>query len=399
MPYSFDRTFAYQFDQSLGPYSYFVNSIPNITAFNADSSSIVTDIEYVSSSNNKNSISMKNGVEYKIVVDFLSKKYFGPYPNGSSGTDWVFCIDYFSTSFGSIVANQQSVTRRRMIACQAKVSLDASTNEYVIFNDASSNRFSEFFIFEESTDSPDINSIHFWIRKNNSSDYYKFKTENFSVNKWTNLVISMGQPAIPAPGNNDPTESYFLKIYVNCQELTYSIYGEAPSQYSNGVEYFSLPSPENCFDFVLNSRCFGDSFRSIRLSSLVNEVSCFNRRSDGFEDRPYFTEKDVFDIYNYGIIVNIFDTQKVTGGKFLIKSSIPSTVRVLCAEGSSEGQYLGLSDGRLLESKESVWQYSKLLNSQESLNSINVIGITNNFSTVIVPGSGIKFTGSIVELE
>jgi hypothetical protein len=95
----------------------------------------------------------------------------------------------------------------------------------------------------------------------------------------------------------------------------------------------------------------------------------------------------------------MFNVQKVTGGKFLVKSSIPSTVRVLCAEGSSEGQYLGLSDGRLLESKESVWQYSKLLNSQESLNSINIIGITNNFSTVIVPGSGIKFTGSIVELE
>jgi len=399
MPYSFDRTFAYQFDQSLSPYSYFINSIPNITAFNADSSSIVTDIEYVSSSNNKNSISMKNGVEYKIIVDSLSKKYFGPYPNSSSGTDWVFCIDYFSTSFGSIVANQQSVTRRRMLACQARVSLDASTNEYVIFNDASSNKFSEFFIFEESTDNPDISSIHFWIRKNNSSEYYKFKTENFSVNKWTNLVISMGQPAIPEPGNSDPTESYFLKIYVNCQELTYSIYGEAPSQYSNTVEYFSLPSPENCFDFVLNSRCFGDSFRSVRLSSLINEVSCFNRRSDDFEDRPYFTEKDVFDIYNYGIVTNMFDTYKVTGGKFLIKSSIPSTVRVLCAEGSSEGQYLGLSDGRLLESKESVWQYSKLLNSQESLNSINVIGITNNFSTVIVPGSGIKFTGSIVELE
>ena len=399
MSYSFDNTFAYEFNQSLSPHPYFINFIPNITAFNADSSSVITDIEYVSSTNNKNSISMKNGNEYRLVVDSLSKKYFGPYPHNSAGTDWVFCIDYFSPSFGSIVINQNPVTRRRMLACQAKISLDTSSDEFVIFNDSSSGKFSEFFIFEESTDSPDINSIHFWIRKNNSSDYYKFKTENFSVNKWTNLIISMGQPAIPSPGTNDPTESYFLKIYVNCQELTYYIYGEAPSQYSNGVEYFLLPSPENCFDFVMNSRCFGESFRSVRLSSLVNEVSCFNRRSDGFDDRPYFTEKDAFDIYNYGLAYNMFNVQKVTGGKFLVKSSIPSTVRVLCAEGSSEGQYLGLSDGRLLESKESVWQYSKLLNSQESLNSINIIGITNNFSTVIVPGSGIKFTGSIVELE
>ena len=76
-----------------------------------------------------------------------------------------------------------------------------------------------------------------------------------------------------------------------------------------------------------------------------------------------------------------------------------STVRVLSAEGSSEGQYLGLSDGRLLESKEAVWQYSKLLNNQMSLEQIDVIAITPNSDIYIVPGSGIKFTGYIVGLE
>lgn len=398
MPFSYLRTFLMKFNNSLESDSLDGNStVSSMSASNLDTVSSVTDIEFATSSNGKQSLAMKNGVKYSIAVPGSS--YFGPYPNPIKGTDWVFCIDFFSKSFGSILLNGAMTDRHRSLAGQYKVSFNSLSNEYDIYNETSSSKYSEFFIFEESTEDEDRNSIHLWIRKKDTPSYYKFKTEEYDSNKWINLMIHFTQPPISIEGNIDPTENYSLKLFINCQDLCFSPYGEPPSSYSNNVQYLYIPQPSNSFDFSLNDRMFGSSSTCTQSSSLVNEVSCFNRRGDECEDRHDFSDKEVFNTYNYGMAFTILNSNKITNSKFVIKSQAMSTVRVLSAEGSSEGQYLGLSDGRLLESKESVWQYSKLLNNSASLEQINIIEITSNYETFIVPGSGIKFTGSIVELE
>jgi len=362
MAFNYKNTFLLEFEDSLLANKLNDNSVVNsMLAYNVDNGSPINDIEFADSSNGKKSLAMKNGSKYSI-VDSSSSIYFGPYPNTDKGVDWVFDIDFFSSNFGS--------SRRRALAGQYRVALEG--NDYVIFNSSSENKFCEFFIFEESKEEENMHSMHLWIRVKDSPQlYYKFKTEDFAANKWINFVIHFTQPAIPSSTSTpDPTEPYSLKFFINC-----------------------------VFNFSLNDRIFGTSSSCAQLSSLVNEISCFNRRGDGSDDRAAFSEKEVFNTYNYGMAFTILNNNKITNNKFIIKSTAMSTVRVLSAEGSSEGQYLGLSDGRLLESKEAVWQYSKLLNNQMSLEQIDVIAITTNNRIDIVPGSGIKFTGYIVGLE
>ena len=377
MGFNYKNTFLLEFEDSLLANTLNGNSVVyNMSAYNVDNGSLITDIEFADSSNGKKSLAMKNGSKYSI-VDSTSSIYFGPYPNADKGVDWVFDIDFFSSSFGS--------SRRRALAGQYQVVLQG--NEYVIINNQGANKFGEFFIFEESKEEENIHSMHLWIRVKDSTQlYYKFKTEDFAANKWINFVIHFTQPAIPSStSTQDPTEPYSLKFFINCEDLQFSSYG--------------FTKPISVFNFSLNDRIFGTSSSCAQLSSLVNEISCFNRRGDGSEDRAAFSEREVFNTYNYGMAFTILNNNKITNNKFIIKSTAMSTVRVLSAEGSSEGQYLGLSDGRLLESKEAVWQYSKLLNNRMSLEQIDVIAITPNSDYHIVPGSGIKFTGYIVGLE
>lgn len=391
MAFNYNNTFLLEFENSLSANTLNGNSVvDNMSACNVDNGFPINDIEFADSSNGKKSLAMKNGSKYSI-VDSSSKIYFGPYPNTDKGVDWVFDIDFFSSNFGS--------SRRRALAGQYRVALEG--NEYVIFNSPGENKFCEFFIFEESTGIENMHSIHLWIMVKDSPErYYKFKTEDFAANKWINFVIHFTQPAIPSSTSaQDPTEPYSLKFFINCEDLCFSSYGVAPPKYSNNTEYLDVTKPISVFNFSLNDRIFGTSSSCAQLSSLVNEISCFNRRGDGFEDRAAFSEREVFNTYNYGMAFTILNNNKITNNKFIIKSTAMSTVRVLSAEGSSEGQYLGLSDGRLLESKEAVWQYSKLLNNQMSLEQIDVIAITPNSDIDIVPGSGIKFTGYIVGLE
>ena len=390
MAFNYKNTFLLEFEDSLLANTLNSNSVvDNMSAYNVDSGSPITDIEFADSSNGKKSLAMKNGSKYSI-VDSTSSIYFGPYPNADKGVDWVFDIDFFSSSFGSL--------RRRALAGQYQVVLQG--NEYVIRNDPGDNKYGEFFIFEESTGIENMHSMHLWIRVKGLREYYKFKTEDFAANKWINFVIHFTQPAIPSStSTQDPTEPYSLKFFINCEDLQFSSYGFPVSIYSNTIEYLNVTKPIRVFNFSLNDRIFGTSSSCAQLSSLVNEISCFNRRGDGFEDRAAFSEREVFNTYNYGMAFTILNNNKITNNKFIIKSTAMSTVRVLSAEGSSEGQYLGLSDGRLLESKEAVWQYSKLLNNQMSLDQIDVIAITPNSDKAIVPGSGIKFTGYIVGLE
>lgn len=390
MAFNYKNTFLLEFEDSLSANTLNGNSVvTSMSAYNVDNGSPITDIEFADSSNGKKSLAMKNGSKYSI-VDSTSSIYFGPYPNADKGVDWVFDIDFFSSSFGS--------SRRRALAGQYQVVLQG--NEYVIRNDPGANKYGEFFIFEESTGIENMHSMHLWIRVKDSREYYKFKTEDFASNKWINFVIHFTQPAIPSStSTQDPTEPYSLKFFINCEDLQFSSYGFPVSIYSNTIEYLNVTKPIRVFNFSLNDRIFGTSSSCAQLSSLVNEISCFNRRGDGFEDRAAFSEREVFNTYNYGMAFTILNNNKITNNKFIIKSTAMSTVRVLSAEGSSEGQYLGLSDGRLLESKEAVWQYSKLLNNQMSLEQIDVIAITPNSEFVIVPGSGIKFTGYIVGLE
>ena len=390
MGFNYKNTFLLEFKDSLLANTLNGNSVvTSMSAYNVDNGSLINDIEFADSSNGKKSLAMKNGSKYSIVVS-SSNIYFGPYPNTDKGVDWVFDIDFFSSSFGSL--------RRRALAGQYQVVLEG--NEYVIINNQGADKYSEFFIFEESTEDEDRNSIHLWIRKKDTPSYYKFKTEEYDSNKWINFVIHFTQPAIPLTTSTEyPTEPYSLKFFINCEDLQFSSYGVAVSKYSNNTEYLNVTKPTSVFNFSLNDRIFGTSSSCAQLSSLVNEISCFNRRGDEFEDRAAFSEKEVFNTYNYGMAFTILNNNKITNNKFIIKSTAMSTVRVLSAEGSSEGQYLGLSDGRLLESKEAVWQYSKLLNNQMSLEQIEVIAITPNSDIDIVPGSGIKFTGYIVGLE
>lgn len=391
MAFNYNNTFLLEFEDSLLANTLNGNSVvDNMSAYNVDNGSPINDIEFADSSNGKKSLAMKNGSKYSI-VDSSSSIYFGPYPNTDKGVDWVFNIDFFSSNFGS--------SRRRALAGQYSVVLQG--NDYVIFNSPSENKFCDFFIFEESKEEENMHSMHLWIMvKNRPQQYYKFKTEDFAANKWINFVIHFTQPAIPlSTSTPDPTESYSLKFFINCEDLQFSSYGSTVSEYFNNTEYLDVTKPTSVFNFSLNDRIFGTSSSCTQLSSLVNEISCFNRRGDGFEDRAAFSEREVFNTYNYGMAFTILNNNKITNNKFIIKSTAMSTVRVLSAEGSSEGQYLGLSDGRLLESKEAVWQYSKLLNNQMSLEQIDVIAITPNSSITIVPGSGIKFTGYIVGLE
>ena len=390
MAFNYKNTFLLEFEDSLSANTLNSNSVvDNMLAYNVDNGSPIIDIEFADSSNGKKSLAMKNGSKYSI-VDSTSSIYFGPYPNADKGVDWVFDIDFFSSSFGSL--------RRRALAGQYQVVLQG--NEYVIRNDPGDNKYGEFFIFEESTGIENMHSMHLWIRVKGLREYYKFKTEDFAANKWINFVIHFTQPAIPSStSTQDPTEPYSLKFFINCEDLQFSSYGFPVSIYSNTIEYLNVTKPIRVFNFSLNDRIFGTSSSCAQLSSLVNEISCFNRRGDGSEDRAAFSEREVFNTYNYGMAFTILNNNKITNNKFIIKSTAMSTVRVLSAEGSSEGQYLGLSDGRLLESKEAVWQYSKLLNNQMSLEQIDVIAITPNSARDIVPGSGIKFTGYIVGLE
>ena len=390
MAFNYKNTFLLEFEDSLLANTLNSNSVvDNMSAYNVDIGSPITDIEFADSSNGKKSLAMKNGSKYSI-VDSTSSIYFGPYPNADKGVDWVFDIDFFSSSFGSL--------RRRALAGQYQVVLQG--NEYVIRNDPGDNKYGEFFIFEESTGIENMHSMHLWIRVKGLREYYKFKTEDFAANKWINFVIHFTQPAIPSSTSTpDPTEPYSLKFFINCEDLQFSSYGFPVSIYSNTIEYLNVTKPIRVFNFSLNDRIFGTSSSCAQLSSLVNEISCFNRRGDVSEDRAAFSEREVFNTYNYGMAFTILNNNKITNNKFIIKSTAMSTVRVLSAEGSSEGQYLGLSDGRLLESKEAVWQYSKLLNNQMSLEQIDVIAITPNSARDIVPGSGIKFTGYIVGLE
>ena len=390
MAFNYKNTFLLEFEDSLSANTLNGNSVvTSMSAYNVDNGLPITDIEFADSSNGKKSLAMKNGSKYSI-VDSTSSIYFGPYPNADKGVDWVFDIDFFSSSFGSL--------RRRALAGQYQVVLQG--NEYVIRNDPGDNKYGEFFIFEESTGIENMHSMHLWIRVKGLREYYKFKTEDFAANKWINFVIHFTQPAIPSStSTQDPTEPYSLKFFINCEDLQFSSYGFPVSKYFNNIEYLNVTKPISVFNFSLNDRIFGTSSSCAQLSSLVNEISCFNRRGDGFEDRAAFSEREVFNTYNYGMAFTILNNNKITNNKFIIKSTAMSTVRVLSAEGSSEGQYLGLSDGRLLESKEAVWQYSKLLNNQMSLDQIDVIAITPNSDKAIVPGSGIKFTGYIVGLE
>ena len=390
MAFNYKNTFLLEFEDSLSANTLNSNSVvDNMLAYNVDNGSPIIDIEFADSSNGKKSLAMKNGSKYSI-VDSTSSIYFGPYPNADKGVDWVFDIDFFSSSFGSL--------RRRALAGQYQVVLQG--NEYVIRNDPGDNKYGEFFIFEESTGIENMHSMHLWIRVKGLREYYKFKTEDFAANKWINFVIHFTQPAIPSStSTQDPTEPYSLKFFINCEDLQFSSYGFPVSIYSNTIEYLNVTKPIRVFNFSLNDRIFGTSSSCAQLSSLVNEISCFNRRGDVSEDRAAFSEREVFNTYNYGMAFTILNNNKITNNKFIIKSTAMSTVRVLSAEGSSEGQYLGLSDGRLLESKEAVWQYSKLLNNQMSLEQIDVIAITPNSARDIVPGSGIKFTGYIVGLE
>ena len=390
MAFNYKNTFLLEFEDSLSANTLNSNSVvDNMLAYNVDNGSPIIDIEFADSSNGKKSLAMKNGSKYSI-VDSTSSIYFGPYPNADKGVDWVFDIDFFSSSFGSL--------RRRALAGQYQVVLQG--NEYVIRNDPGDNKYGEFFIFEESTGIENMHSMHLWIRVKGLREYYKFKTEDFAANKWINFVIHFTQPAIPSSTSTpDPTEPYSLKFFINCKDLQFSSYGVAPLKYNNNTEYLNVTKPIRVFNFSLNDRIFGTSSSCAQLSSLVNEISCFNRRGDVSEDRAAFSEREVFNTYNYGMAFTILNNNKITNNKFIIKSTAMSTVRVLSAEGSSEGQYLGLSDGRLLESKEAVWQYSKLLNNQMSLEQIDVIAITPNSARDIVPGSGIKFTGYIVGLE
>lgn len=391
MGFNYKNTFLLEFEDSLLANTLNGNSVVyNMSAYNVDNGYPINDIEFADSSNGKRSLAMKNGSKYSIVYS-SSSIYFGPYPNTDKGVDWVFDIDFFSSNFGS--------SRRRALAGQYQVVLQG--NEYVIINNQGDNKFGEFFIFEESTGIENMHSMHLWIRVENVPDqYYKFKTEDFAANKWINFVIHFTQPAIPSSTSTpDPIEPYSLKFFINCEDLQFSSYGVAPPKYSNNTEYLNVTKPINVFNFSLNDRIFGTSSSCAQLSSLVNEISCFNRRGDESEDRAAFSEREVFNTYNYGMAFTILNNNKITNNKFIIKSTAMSTVRVLSTEGSSEGQYLGLSDGRLLESKEAVWQYSKLLNNQMSLEQIDVIAITPNSNIDIVPGSGIKFTGYIVGLE
>lgn len=389
MGFNYNNTFLLEFEDSLSANTLNSNSVvTSMSAYHVDNGYQINDIEFVDSSNGKRSLAMKNGSKYSIVDS--SSIYFGPYPNTDKGVDWVFDIDFFSSNFGS--------SRRRALAGQYQVVLQG--NEYVIINNEGDNKFGEFFIFEESTGIENMHSMHLWIRVKNAAQYYKFKTEDFAANKWINFVIHFTQPAIPSSTSAQvPTEPYSLKFFINCEDLQFSSYGIDPPIYSNNTEYLNVTKPIKVFNFSLNDRIFGTSSSCAQLSSLVNEISCFNRRGDGFEDRAAFSEREVFNTYNYGMAFTILNNNKITNNKFIIKSTAMSTVRVLSAEGSSEGQYLGLSDGRLLESKEAVWQYSKLLNNQMSLEQIDVIAITPNSIIDIVPGSGIKFTGYIVGLE
>lgn len=403
MPFSYNRSFLFEFNSSLSSSN--INGsfiVSDISSRVIGSNLLSTNVEFSSSEDGKNSLAMKDGIYYVIPSDpGSSSYYFGPFPNSERGLDWVFGIDFYSKKLSNVFLNGQNVSKTRQIAGQFSVKYNSSDNNYYVYNSSSEQKYSEFIIFE-SGESESQNSLHIWIRKLNDYSYYKYKTENYDSDQWVNLIISINQPAVWNNGSLEevPKESYEIKFYVNCKYLSYFSYGEDPSVYSNtNAEYLEINSPNHSFDFSINDKMFGHESQVVQLSSLVNEVCCFNRREKGYEDRPYFSEMDIFDIFNYGLIYLFNPKNKVSNNSFISKSTVVSTVSINASEGSSEGQYLGLSDGRLMESKESVWQYLKLLNSNNSLQSVNIISLTNNYNVEIVNGSGTKFTGCIVELE
>ena len=131
MGFNYKNTFLLEFEDSLLANTLNGNSVVyNMSAYNVDNGSLITDIEFADSSNGKKSLAMKNGSKYSI-VDSTSSIYFGPYPNADKGVDWVFDIDFFSSSFGS--------SRRRALAGQYQVVLQG--NEYVIINNQGANKF------------------------------------------------------------------------------------------------------------------------------------------------------------------------------------------------------------------------------------------------------------------
>ena len=101
MSFNYKNTFLLEFEDSLLANTLNGNSVvDNMSAYNVDNGSPINDIEFADSSNGKRSLAMKNGSKYSI-VDSSSSIYFGPYPNADKGVDWVFDIDFFSSSFGS----------------------------------------------------------------------------------------------------------------------------------------------------------------------------------------------------------------------------------------------------------------------------------------------------------
>jgi hypothetical protein len=403
MPFSYNRSFLFEFNSSLSSSTLNSGSIINDISSRVIGSKLINaNVEFSLSENGKNSLAMKDGVYYIIPSDpGSSNYYFGPFPNSERGLDWTFGIDFYSKKLGKVLLNGQEVSKTRQIAGQFNVKYDATDNNYIIYNNVSEQKYSEFIIFE-SGESDSQNSIHIWIRKLNEYSYYKYKTENYESGQWINLIININQPAVWNSGSleESPKESYDIRFYVNCKYLSYFSYGEDASIYpKTNVEYLEINSPNYSFDFSINDKMFGHESQVVQLSSLVNEICCFNRRENGFEDRPYFSEMDVFDIFNYGLSYLFNFKNKVSNNSFISKSTVVSTVSINASEGSAEGQYLGLSDGRLIESKESVWQYLKLLNSNNSLQSVNVISLTSNYKVEVIDGSGTRFTGCIVELE
>lgn len=403
MAFSYERSFVFEFDSSLSSADLGNNyNIANMNCKFLDSNIQSLNVEFAKSDNNKTNLLMKNGIYYSIPSDPNSSIfYFGPYPDSQKGLDWIFGISYYSNSLGRVSLNGELASKFRHIAGHFKTVYDSIDRTYNILNNNAESKYSEFVIFE-SGESETQNAIHLWIRKKNEETYYKYKTENYDNNQWINLLININQPAVWNSGflSDPPSESFELRFYVNCRNMSFFSYGEEPELYRETMaQYLNINNPSSCYDFSINDRIFGHESQIVQLSSAVDELYSLNRRKDGYDDTPYFSENNVFDSFNYGFLYTLGYRNKVSNSSFITKTLVQSTISVNASEGSSEGQYLGLSDGRLIESKESVWQYLKLLNSNISLQSINVINLTNNANVEVINGSGIKFTGNIVELE